>query len=90
LAFSNQLTGKESLMLSLTRRSEESLLIYPHEDIDPTMTVGELFSNGPIKVQVVQVEGNQVRLGVDAPRALLVMRDELVVEGRTNASVSGV
>jgi carbon storage regulator CsrA len=77
-------------MLSFTRRSEESLLIYPNEAIDPKLTVGELFANGPIKVQVVQVEGNQVRLGVNAPRALLVMRDELVVEGRTNASVSGV
>ena len=73
-------------MLSLTRRSEESLLIYPNEQIDRNMTVGELFSDGPMRVKIVQIEGNQARMGVDAPRALLVIRDELVVEGSGNTS----
>ncbi len=66
-------------MLSLTRRSEESLLIYPSEDIDQDMTVAELFSTGPIEVRVVQIKGDQARLGVKAPKVLSVMRDELVV-----------
>lgn len=72
-------------MRSLTCSSEASLLIYPSEDIDPRLIIGLYFSNDPIKVQVVQVEGSQVWLGVDAPRALLVMRDELVIEGCVSA-----
>ena len=37
---------------------------------------------GPdIKITVVKVERNQVRIGIEAPRELTILRDELVEEG---------
>ncbi len=31
-----------------------------------------------IRITVVQVERNQVRLGIDAPRGLVVLREEII------------
>jgi carbon storage regulator len=37
---------------------------------------------GPdIKITVVKVERNQVRIGIEAPRELTILRDELVESG---------
>jgi carbon storage regulator len=37
---------------------------------------------GPdIKITVVKVERNQVRIGIEAPRELTILRDELVEAG---------
>ena len=39
---------------------------------------------GPdIKITVVKVERNQVRIGIDAPRELTILRDELVESAGT-------
>lgn len=39
---------------------------------------------GPdIKITVVKVERNQVRIGIEAPRELTILRDELVDAGAT-------
>jgi sRNA-binding carbon storage regulator CsrA len=65
-------------MLVLTRRPDESLIIQPAQGIDPTMTVAELFAAGPLVVEVLAVNGPQVRLGIDAPQALAIVRDELL------------
>jgi len=66
-------------MLALTRRSGESIQIFPSRDIDPDMTVAELFKDGSIKIMIMTREHNnqQVRLGIQAPGALTVLRDEL-------------
>jgi len=64
-------------MLVLTRRPGESLLIFPADDIDKAMTVAELFRDGPIEVHLRDIKANQVRLGIEAPKALAVLRDEL-------------
>ena len=37
-------------MLAFTRRPGEFILLYPSQDIDPNMTVAELFSEGPVEV----------------------------------------
>ena len=48
-----------------------------------TRKVGEGLSIGQnIRVVVLEVKGGQVRLGIEAPAAMAVRRDELDVEGR--------
>ena len=63
-------------MLVLTRRAGEAITLSPSKDIDPNMTVGEFFASGTITIEVLEI-GGQVKLGIEAPRALKVLRDEL-------------
>ncbi len=72
-------------MLVLTRRQGEYVLVYP-SDIDPKMTVAELFRDGPIEVHVGSINKNQVRLNIKAPSELTILRNELV-EGAVNEPV---
>ncbi len=64
-------------MLILTRRTGESLLLYPSQDIDPNMTVRELFANGPIEIWSEGFKGDQIKIGIEASSQIRVMRDEL-------------
>jgi carbon storage regulator CsrA len=61
-------------MLVLTRRRNESTYF----DFS-AMTDLELLAlrTAPIKVQVVEVRGDKVRLGFDAPEVVIVKREEL-------------
>lgn len=63
-------------MLVLTRKEDESVVIFPSQDMDDSMTVKQLFINGPIRVQVQNISG-QVRLGIDAPIELTILREEI-------------
>jgi len=36
--------------------------------------------DGGIEITVLEVRGNQVRLGIEAPQGVLVLREELAVE----------
>jgi sRNA-binding carbon storage regulator CsrA len=65
-------------MLVLTRRIGETLLIDLSESVDPATPVGDLFADGPMEVAVLEVNGNQVRVGFEAPAELDIVRDELV------------
>lgn len=67
-------------MLVLTRRQGECVMVYPAEDIDPSMTVAELFKDGPMEIHVGSINKNQVRLNFQAPKALLLLRNELCEE----------
>ena len=54
----------------------------------------KLFIGDDICVTVVRLEGGQVRLGIEAPREITVVRAELVPErlsahGKTSAATSG-
>jgi carbon storage regulator len=40
-----------------------------------------LVLNGVIKIHVLGVEGERVKLGIDAPPDVIVVREELIVEG---------
>ena len=64
-------------MLILTRKPSQSLSIHPHPTLDPGTPVDQLFVGGPIQVQVVGVQGAQVRLGVAAPAGFCILRNEL-------------
>ncbi len=44
-----------------------------------TRTVGErlIINNGEIKISVLEVKGNQVRIGIDAPKSVAIHREEI-------------
>jgi sRNA-binding carbon storage regulator CsrA len=65
-------------MLVLERKTGESILIYPNDDIRPEMTVAELFSNGPIKVAVKCRDHSAIKLAIDAPYNMKILRYELL------------
>ena len=67
-------------MLILTRKPGQMLRIVPHESLDLSMPVYELFQPGPIEVLVSRIEASQVRLGIVAHPGLLILREELVAE----------
>ena len=67
-------------MLVLSRRPGEILVIEPDPD-----TVGSgplLWFDRPIEVMILRVDGNHVRIGIDAPASLRIWRGEKVGGGR--------
>jgi hypothetical protein len=68
-------------MITLNRKASESFLIHPSEDLDPTMTVAELFSAGPIKVVITDAKQGDVSIGVDVPGNLQVIQMEQFIPG---------
>jgi hypothetical protein len=42
-------------MLIVTRKTDESITIEPLDGVDPEMTLGEVFRNGPIEVKVIRI-----------------------------------
>ena len=69
----------EVVMLVLTRKENEAILIYPADDVDPDMTFAELFKDGPIKPRLNKLVKGQAKVSIDAARALQIVRDELVM-----------
>lgn len=63
-------------MLVLSRRPSEAIRIVPADLGDPNMTVAELFANGPIEVVVLGSTGARVKLGITAPAALAIWRQD--------------
>jgi len=64
-------------MLVLTRKPGESIRIAPSASLDPETTAGELFAAGPIEVHVGRIEGENVRLGIQADLRLVILRNEV-------------
>lgn len=63
-------------MLIVSRRDAESILIRPGDDIDPDMTLADLFAGGPIEITVFSAGSARVKMGVQAPRALSIWRKD--------------
>jgi carbon storage regulator len=44
-----------------------------------TRSVGErlIINNGEVKLSILEVKGNQVRIGIDAPKTVAVHREEI-------------
>lgn len=54
-----------------------------------TRRVGECFMIGDaVSVRVLGVKGNQVRIGIDAPKEVNVVREELLTRRRKKESVT--
>jgi len=65
-------------MLILTRKPSQSLSIHPQPTLDPYTPVEKFFASGHIRVQVLEVQGSQVRLGVAAHAGFCILREELL------------
>ena len=63
-------------MLSLSRKENQSLFIRLDKDTDPNMTVDELFKDGAIEVYVHDLRKTQIKIGIQAPQELNIIRAE--------------
>ena len=61
-------------MLIVSRKDDESIEIKPGDDIDPKMTLADLFAAGPIEIKIFSSNGNRVKMGVIAPAQLSIWR----------------
>ena len=52
-----------------------------------TRSIGErlFIQNGEIKIQVLEVKGNQVRIGIEAPKHISIHREEVFERIQTEA-----
>lgn len=64
-------------MLVLISKKGESILIYP-KDISEVMTVAQLFSGGPIRIEIAETNHEQCQLDINAPKQLAIFNDELL------------
>ena len=77
-------------MLILGRETGESIYIRPTEDIDPDMTVQDLFAEGPIKVLLSAVKDDHTAaIGIEAPIVLSIVREELANEEAPEVECAG-
>ena len=62
------------LILILTRRPGDTLFIEPHPGVagsDPAICFAR-----PLEVRILRVEGNRVRIGIEAAKGLRIWREE--------------
>lgn len=64
-------------MLVFSRKENESIRIEPLEGLDPNLTLGEVFAQGPIVLTLTHIGPRRVRIVIEAPRALKIMRGEV-------------
>lgn len=63
-------------MLIVSRRDAESIVIRPGDDIDPQMTLADLFKSGPIEITIFSSTNSRVKMGVQAPVQLSIWRKD--------------
>jgi sRNA-binding carbon storage regulator CsrA len=64
-------------MLVVSRKENESIKIEPLEGVDPSLTLREVFAQGPILLTLRHVGPRRVRIVIDAPAVLKIMRGEV-------------
>lgn len=64
-------------MLVLSRRVDESIVIQPADGADWSMTLAQLFADGPILITVLGGNGQRVKVGIEAPGQLAIRRKDL-------------
>jgi len=65
-------------MLSVTRHKDESLFIQLSKEVDPNMTVVELFKDGPIEIYVHDLRKTEIKIGIQAAQELNIIREEAI------------
>jgi sRNA-binding carbon storage regulator CsrA len=63
-------------VLVVSRKENESIRIEPLDGVDPSLTLHEVFAQGPIVLTLTHVGARRVRVLIDAPRALKISRSE--------------
>ena len=64
-------------MLVLSRRADESIVIQPADGVDASMTLAQLFANGPIQITLLGGTGWRVKMGIEAPEQLAIRRKDV-------------
>ncbi|NNF50842.1 MAG: carbon storage regulator [Gammaproteobacteria bacterium] len=63
-------------MLTLKRKRGESIRVFPDEALDLNMTVGELFRDAEIIIEVRETHRGSVSVGIEAPAQLKIWRND--------------
>lgn len=63
--------------LMLTRRVGQSIVLTVAPGADPEQALHQLLRDG-IAVEINRVEHGNVRVSIDAPRTIQILRDELI------------
>ncbi len=61
-------------MLVISRRPDESILIAIADGVDGSLTLRDLFAQGPIEVMLLSTDGRRFKMGIAAPRELSIWR----------------
>lgn len=61
-------------MLVVSRKENESIRIEPLDGVDPSLTLREVFAQGSIVLTLTHVGPRRVRIVIEAPRALKILR----------------
>jgi len=64
-------------MLVLSRRADESITIQPADGVSGSMTIAQLFANGPIQITLLGGSGKRVKMGIEAPEELSIRRKDV-------------
>lgn len=73
-------TAKEGIVMShlmLTRRAGQSIVLTLAPDADPEKALLQFLRDG-ITVEIRQIESGNVRVSIDAPRTIQILRNELI------------
>ncbi|WP_455749184.1 carbon storage regulator [Ectopseudomonas khazarica] len=69
--------GNAMSHLILTRRVGQSIVINVAPGADPEQALHQLLRDG-VTVEINRVEHGNVRVSIDAPRTIQILRDELI------------
>ncbi len=65
-------------MLTLTRKTDQSIIISPADDLDPEMKVSELFKQSNIEIRFNKIRHGVASVSIQAPKTLNLMRSEII------------
>jgi sRNA-binding carbon storage regulator CsrA len=63
-------------MLVVSRRADESIQIKLADGVDGNLTLNDLFAKGPIAITLLGGNGRRVKMGIEAPPELCILRVE--------------
>ena len=63
-------------MLVVSRRADEAIQIKLAEGADGSLTLKDLFAKGPIEITLLGGNGRRVKMGIEAPPELCILRVE--------------
>lgn len=61
-------------MLIIKRKAQDIITIAPHEEMDLSRPISDLFENGVIEIKMLEVGRRQVKVAIDAPAQLQIWR----------------
>ena len=61
-------------MLVVSRRADQAIQIKLADGADGTLTLNDLFAKGPIEITLLGGNGRRVKMGIEAPPELCILR----------------